>query len=163
MLNAYRFGRKRGTTSNSGFYGYQVRISRCSEWRSAWLSADTKSPLRTFVAVSGEGLRTLKASFGPGSTLGCCMFVMDSRRYPSTGVLVMSSHNIERSSDPDTAISFVAIKKAGLSASALARAHRSKFAVWKDGHVVFLTHDEFEGKPSVVREQTNDDYGKSEQ
>lgn len=71
----------------------------------------------------------------------------------------MSVHDIESSPDRDIASSFGAMKRAGLRASALARANGRRLAVWRDGKVVLLTPDEFEGKVSVVREETKTSYG----
>ena len=89
------------------------------------------------------------------------MIVMDTLRYLSTGAHEMSAHDIEKSPDPDIASSFGAMRRAGLRASALARTKGRKLAVWRDGKVVLMTPDEFEGKVSVVREKPKK-YGKSE-
>lgn len=52
-----------------------------------------------------------------------------------------------------------ALALAAKSAADEARRTGTKLAVWRDGQVVLLTPDEFEGKVSIVREERKTSYG----
>lgn len=66
-----------------------------------------------------------------------------------------------RSSDPDLLLVGPALALASKSAADEARRTGTMLAVWRDSKVVLLTPDEFEGKVSVVREDSKASYGES--